>query len=142
MRLSNAIRPEDAEHPQGLCPLLVGKVQANLAGRDRPSQVDLDPPILHRVIRIGLPEGLGIAINDIGGRARVRSDFPHSSLYFSLLFCLVGKLVRVERGVEGRLELYRGDGAICRKIEGSGGEIPLLVHLEHLPSAFFFNLRD
>ena len=77
----------------------VGKDKADFGDQGGAPQVDFDPPLFKRGIRVGLPVGVGVAVEDIVGRRLVGASFPRAALDLLAADQLVGEFAGVEGGI-------------------------------------------
>ena len=108
-------RGKDAELAEGLGPLFVREVDANLFDQDRTAQVDLHDPLVERVGPGWLPKGRGVPVDDPGGVAWVAQRRPDAAGHLPALIRRVGEQMGVERGVDVLAELDQPQVPLRRK---------------------------
>ena len=67
-------RGEDAELEEGVAQFFFDEVNDEGINHHDAAQVYFDPPVVERCLRVGLPEGGWIVVEDVGGRGRIRAD--------------------------------------------------------------------
>ena len=103
----------------------VSEDQPDLLEQDHPPEVQLDPPLIQRVLFVGLPPGVLVSVYDISGIGIVRSS-PNIALYDPPFPGRVLEVPGVQHGIDLPPEPHQAQAAVLPDLHRPFGIGPLL----------------